>query len=142
MGWYYDLAFAAQAQKQDGFRWWAQRLGRAFHMHNETRIDHFRGFAGYWAVPSTAETAIDGKWRKGPGKELFDALTAVRARFHLRPHLGVTSASTLFLYHCNDSRQLVIVRLTPAQLRKALLLTAPYVCIRTATHPPTPTHRS
>ena len=67
-----------QAQKEDGFRWWAQRLGRAFHMHNETRIDHFRGFAGYWAVPSSAETAIDGKWRKGPGKELFDALTEVR----------------------------------------------------------------
>jgi len=72
------LRLPRQAQKKDGFRWWAQRLGRAFHMHNETRIDHFRGFAGYWAVPSTAETAIDGKWRKGPGKELFDALTEVR----------------------------------------------------------------
>ena len=46
-------------------------------MHNETRIDHFRGFAGYWAVPSSAETAIDGSWRKGPGKDLFDALTEV-----------------------------------------------------------------
>ena len=73
-----DAGCPAQAQKKDGFRWWAQRLGRAFHMHNETRIDHFRGFAGYWAVPSTAETAIDGSWRKGPGKELFDALTEVR----------------------------------------------------------------
>jgi 4-alpha-glucanotransferase len=72
-----DAVHLAQAQKKDGFRWWAQRLGRAFHMHNETRIDHFRGFAGYWAVPSTAETAIDGSWRKGPGKELFDALTEV-----------------------------------------------------------------
>lgn len=47
-------------------------------MHNETRIDHFRGFAGYWAVKAGAETAMGGDWRKGPGKRLFDALTRVR----------------------------------------------------------------
>ena len=70
-------ATALQAHKKDGFRWWSQRLGRAFHMHNETRIDHFRGFAGYWAVPADAETAMGGTWRRGPGKELFDALTEV-----------------------------------------------------------------
>ena len=36
----------AQAHEKEGFKWWAQRLGRVFAMHNETRIDHFRGFAG------------------------------------------------------------------------------------------------
>lgn len=35
-----------QAHEKDGYKWWAQRLGRVFAMHNETRIDHFRGFAG------------------------------------------------------------------------------------------------
>ena len=41
------------------------------------RIDHFRGFAGYWAVAADAETAMGGTWRKGPGKAMFDALTEV-----------------------------------------------------------------
>lgn len=48
-------------------------------MHNEARIDHFRGFAGYWSVAADAETAMGGSWRKGPGKAMFDALTAVGA---------------------------------------------------------------
>jgi 4-alpha-glucanotransferase len=39
------------------------------------RIDHFRGFEAFWAVPATEKTAIKGKWVKGPGKDLFDALT-------------------------------------------------------------------
>jgi 4-alpha-glucanotransferase len=40
------------------------------------RIDHFRGFAGYWAVPAGAKTAVGGRWLPGPGRELFDALAA------------------------------------------------------------------
>ena len=43
-------------------------------IYNQTRIDHFRAFAGYWAVPATAETAMNGEWRKGPGAELFEAV--------------------------------------------------------------------
>lgn len=43
-------------------------------IYNQTRIDHFRAFAGYWAVPATAETAMTGEWRKGPGAELFEAV--------------------------------------------------------------------
>jgi hypothetical protein len=35
-----------QAHKEDGFRWWVQRLSRMFQLHDEVRIDHFRGFAG------------------------------------------------------------------------------------------------
>lgn len=50
-------------------------------MHNECRIDHFRGFAGYWAVPAEDETAMGGTWRRGPGKDLFDALKEVWLSF-------------------------------------------------------------
>lgn len=60
--------------KKNNYDWWAQRLGRAFQLFHECRIDHFRGFAGYWAVEADQETAINGVWKKGPGKELFDIL--------------------------------------------------------------------
>ena len=43
-------SWAAQAHKEDGYRWWVQRLSRMFQLHDEVRIDHFRGFAG--AQPS------------------------------------------------------------------------------------------
>lgn len=64
-----------QAMKKDGYAWWVQRLTRAFHLYDETRIDHFRGFAGYWSVDSREETAMIGKWLAGPGEDLFKALT-------------------------------------------------------------------
>eukprot|EP00798_Chlamydomonas_sp_ICE-L_P008636 gene8637-34084_t len=62
------------AHKAEGYAWWISRLGRAMELFDEYRIDHFRGFAGYWAVEATAETAMGGKWMKGPGVELFDAM--------------------------------------------------------------------
>lgn len=43
-------------------------------VYNQTRIDHFRAFAGYWSVAATAETAMVGDWRRGPGAALFDAV--------------------------------------------------------------------
>ena len=63
-----------KAQKADGFKWWIRRLGRAFELYDETRVDHFRGFAGYWSVSAEEETAMVGTWRQGPGAALFDAL--------------------------------------------------------------------
>lgn len=66
--------FKWEAHEKEGYKWWAQRLSRVFSMHNETRIDHFRGFAGYWAVQAGAETAMGGSWLKGPGRSLFDAV--------------------------------------------------------------------
>jgi 4-alpha-glucanotransferase len=63
-----------KAQKKDGYRWWIKRMNRAFDLYDETRIDHFRGFAGYWSVDAKEETAMVGKWRAGPGVDLFEAL--------------------------------------------------------------------
>ena len=62
------------AHEKEGFRWWTRRLQRALALHDEVRIDHFRGFAGYWAVDADAETAMGGVWKVGPGMRLFDAL--------------------------------------------------------------------
>ena len=49
-------------------------MGRALQLYDETRIDHFRGFAGYWAVDGKETTAMSGAWVKGPGLDLFKAM--------------------------------------------------------------------
>jgi 4-alpha-glucanotransferase len=64
------------AMRATGFRWWIERFRRTFELHDLTRVDHFRGFVAYWAVPAEADTAKDGTWRPGPGRELFDAVAA------------------------------------------------------------------
>jgi 4-alpha-glucanotransferase len=56
---------------QDGFAWWIARFKSALQQVDVIRLDHFRGFEAYWAVPAGAENAINGKWIKGPGIELF-----------------------------------------------------------------------
>jgi 4-alpha-glucanotransferase len=54
--------------------WWIARFKAIFQMVDTARIDHFRGFEGYWAIPEEEETAIEGEWLKGPGKPLFDQI--------------------------------------------------------------------
>jgi 4-alpha-glucanotransferase len=54
--------------------WWVDRIRRAHAMYDIIRLDHFRGFAAYWAIPAEEETAIHGKWVKCPGAELFARL--------------------------------------------------------------------
>jgi 4-alpha-glucanotransferase len=56
------------------YRWWVQRIRAAFEMYDILRIDHFRGFEAYWEVDASAKTAIDGRWVKGPGSKLFNAI--------------------------------------------------------------------
>ncbi|XP_058186650.1 4-alpha-glucanotransferase, chloroplastic/amyloplastic isoform X1 [Rhododendron vialii] len=63
-----------KAMEKYGFSWWICRLQRAQDLFDEFRIDHFRGFAGFWAVPSEAKIAMVGRWKVGPGKSLFDAI--------------------------------------------------------------------
>jgi 4-alpha-glucanotransferase len=64
------------AMRSDGYRWWIERLRRTFELVDLTRIDHFRGFVSYWAVPAGNKTAEQGRWRRGPGLSLFRALAA------------------------------------------------------------------
>jgi 4-alpha-glucanotransferase len=66
----YDWA----AMRRDGFDWWVERIRATLGQVDLVRIDHFRGFAGYWKIPAHLPTAVGGRWVKGPGIELFDAL--------------------------------------------------------------------
>jgi 4-alpha-glucanotransferase len=63
-----------KANEAEGYSWWIQRMKRAMDLYDETRIDHFRAFAGYWAVEAWRDTAMIGQWQKGPGLSLFNAL--------------------------------------------------------------------
>jgi 4-alpha-glucanotransferase len=57
-----------------GYRWWVERFRRVEELVDLARVDHFRGFVAYWAVPESHKTARNGHWRQGPGRELFDAV--------------------------------------------------------------------
>ncbi|KAK9678688.1 hypothetical protein RND81_11G227400 [Saponaria officinalis] len=63
-----------KAMENDKFSWWVRRIRRAVDLYDDFRIDHFRGLAGFWAVPSEAKIATVGQWKAGPGKSLFDAI--------------------------------------------------------------------
>ena len=63
-----------EAHAAEGYRWWAERLRTAFAAFDLVRIDHFRGFAGYWEIPASEPTAVRGRWAPGPGEALFTAL--------------------------------------------------------------------
>ncbi len=53
------------------YRWWVERFRRTLECFDLARIDHFRGFVAYWAVPEGAPNAIGGSWRRGPGRAPF-----------------------------------------------------------------------
>ena len=64
------------ALRRRRYRWWTERLRRTFELFDVSRIDHFRAFVAYWAVPEGARDARGGVWRRGPGRAVFDAAAA------------------------------------------------------------------
>ena len=64
------------AMKADGYGWWIRRIDGAKKLYDVIRIDHFRGFESYWAVPSDETTAKNGHWKPGPGMDLVGVLTS------------------------------------------------------------------
>ncbi len=81
------------AMKADGYGWWIRRIDGAAKLYDVIRIDHFRGFESYWAVPYEASTAKQGQWQKGPG---MDLITVLKNWFpqvsYIAEDLGVQSA--------------------------------------------------
>ncbi len=62
-----------EGMAEDGYAWWTARLAANLRTCDRLRLDHFRGFAGYWSVPAGEETAEHGTWIDGPGRAMFDA---------------------------------------------------------------------
>lgn len=92
----YDWKF----HQSSGYRWWVQRLRHAASHLDLVRIDHFRGFESFWAVPYGAETAREGKWLAGPGDGLFNAIEAALGSLPIvAEDLGVITAEVDELRH-------------------------------------------
>ena len=64
-----------EKHRETGYQWWITRLWYCFELYDVVRIDHFRGFESYWAVPYGETTAKNGRWVKGPGMALVGVLT-------------------------------------------------------------------
>jgi 4-alpha-glucanotransferase len=61
---------------ETGFEWWIKRVESVLKLVDIVRIDHFRAFESYWSIPYGSVNAVKGKWKKGPGRALFDAIAA------------------------------------------------------------------
>ena len=60
--------------QQTGYHWWIERISHCFKQYDVVRIDHFRGFDEFYSIPYKEKTAEKGKWKKGPGMDLFTKL--------------------------------------------------------------------
>lgn len=59
--------------KKKGYSWWIHRVRKNFELFDLVRLDHFRAFISFWEVPADEKTAVNGKWNRGPGSEIFKA---------------------------------------------------------------------
>ncbi|MFQ5964156.1 MAG: 4-alpha-glucanotransferase [Candidatus Scalinduaceae bacterium] len=75
----YDWNFLKETQ----YLWWIMRIEHNLRLFDMFRLDHFRGFIGYWKIPTNKKTAINGKWEKSPAKDFFNTL------FKHFPHLPI-----------------------------------------------------
>ncbi|HLG95001.1 MAG TPA: 4-alpha-glucanotransferase [Bryobacteraceae bacterium] len=84
----------------DGYRWWLRRFRAVFELVDIIRLDHFRGFEGYWEVPAGEPTAVHGRWVKGPGAELFRVARESLGRLPLvAENLGVITPEVEAIRH-------------------------------------------
>jgi len=60
-----------EVMAEDNYDWWLRRLEHDLTLYDMVRIDHFRGFESFWEISANEPTAINGKWKKAPGKELM-----------------------------------------------------------------------
>lgn len=60
--------------RRDGYSWWKERIANGLLLYDSIRLDHFRGFEGFWSVPAGEANAVNGRWIKGPGKHFFETL--------------------------------------------------------------------
>lgn len=75
--------FRWDVMKQDGYRWWVKRMEKTSKLFDVIRIDHFRGFESYYAIPYGQDTARGGHWCQGPGIELFRVIENELGRLHV-----------------------------------------------------------
>ena len=86
--------------RANGYRWWIDRFRAALTMFDLVRVDHFRGFEAYWEIPGGEPTAMHGQWVKGPGAELFEAVTRALGELPIvAENLGVITPEVEAIRH-------------------------------------------
>lgn len=86
--------------KKDGYSWWMKRLNASFELFDVVRIDHFRAFSAYWAIPADAPTARKGEWLEGPGMDFFkNVISAFGKDRIIAEDLGVMDDGVISLIH-------------------------------------------
>ncbi len=66
--------YAWQEHEKEDYKWWIDRVRFMLNIVDILRIDHFRAFESYWAIPYGEKTAVNGEWKKGPGRKIFDKI--------------------------------------------------------------------
>ena len=86
------------AHENEGYAWWIARVRAMTQLTDILRIDHFRGFAGYWEIPADAATAVEGRWAPGPGAKFFTGIRAALGRLPIiAEDLGVMTDDVIEL---------------------------------------------
>ncbi len=94
-----------------GFDWWIRRMKRALSLFDSIRLDHFRGFAGYWEIPASEETAVHGRWVTGPGQSFFDRIKETLGPLPLiAEDLGVITPDVLKLMRTNAFPGMAVIQ--------------------------------
>jgi 4-alpha-glucanotransferase len=87
-----------EAHRQSGYAWWIDRMRAGLNQVDLIRLDHFRGFVGFWEIPGSAETAEKGRWVSAPGKDLFNSLQSALGELPIiAEDLGVITADVVAL---------------------------------------------
>ena len=78
--------------KRDHYAWWYQRMKANAALYDVIRIDHFIGIVNYWSIPASCPTAVEGEWRKGPGRHLTKVIRkATKGSDIIAEDLGIVS---------------------------------------------------
>ena len=127
----YDWAVHAA----DGYRWWIERLKNSIGLADLVRIDHFRGFEGYWAIPADSQTARNGAWEPGPGDDIFDAIREALGDLPIvAEDLGVITPEVVALRDRQGLPGMIVLQFTAAEEEFELAeIGENYVCY-TGTH--------
>ncbi|MDD3653471.1 MAG: 4-alpha-glucanotransferase [Desulfotomaculaceae bacterium] len=104
------------ALRADGYAWWKERFRRAIKNYDFIRIDHFRGFEAFWEVGPNDVTAENGRWLKGPGKRLFEALEEEFGRMPIiAEDLGLITPEVENLKHLFQFPGMQVLQFTTAE---------------------------
>ncbi len=92
--------FRWDVMKKDNYSWWIRRIQAMADIYDVIRMDHFRGFDSYYAIPASDDTARNGKWKKGPGMKLFCAIEEKLGKIPIiAEDLGFLTSSVHKLLH-------------------------------------------